>query len=229
MENPGEQKEAPAMSETKEFSEGMLVEEYHRFSIQYDMFDKWLSNGDDQIAQVEMNINLIEFSVQQNDWKMSQYEKIFEQKEVNIQKRIMKIREKYSDMELLAKAKVIIEETTIDFEEVDGKFVQTTKIVNSIEDLLIEYMNLSTSKPDLLQRIISEKDTLDKSKTQKERTEKNQIQIKERLGKIKALFESKGQDINKLLDQYASQRKSRDKVAQTLPVIEEPKEEDGEK
>ena len=127
-------------------------------------------------------------------------------------------------MELLAKAKVIIEETEISFEEVDGKFVQTTKIVNSIEDLLIEYMNLSTSKPDLLQRIISENDTLDKSKTQKERTEKNQIQIKERLGKIKALFESKGQDINKLLDQYAATRKSRDKVAQNLPTPEEPKE-----
>ena len=94
MENPGEQKETPAMSETKEFSEAMLVEEYHRFSVQYEMFEKWLSNGDNQIAQVIMNIELLEFSVQQNDWKVDQYMKIFEQKEVNVQKRIIKIREK---------------------------------------------------------------------------------------------------------------------------------------
>lgn len=228
MENPVEQKEAPAMSETKEFSEAEVVEEYQRLSIQYKMFEKWLSNGDNQIAQIEMNIELIEFSVQRNDWKMDQYERIFDQKDVNVEKRIKKIREKYSDMELLAKAKVIIEETVIDFEEVDGKIMQTTKIVNSIEDLLIEFMNLMTSKPDLLQKVINEKDTLDKSKSQKERTEKNQIQIKERLGKIKALFESRGQDINKLLDQAAATRRAGNKVAQNLPAVEEPKE-DGEK
>ena len=209
----------PLLSETREFSEKDLVEEYRKKSIEHQIFGKWLENGDQQIMQLEVSLDLMDHVINTNNSKIKQLEEIFNSKEINIEKRIKKIREKYSDLDLLTKAKTIIEESTTELKETpEGKYVQTTVLTNTTEDLLIEYMNLITTAPELIEKKINETKTLEQSKITKTKQEKNQEKLKERINQIKTILEKTGKKIEELLDLYPDTRGKTEKTADKIDL-----------
>lgn len=202
-----ETEEKITFSETTTHDELSLIETYRRELMAKAYHDKALLEAPQYISQIELHIQVMEKTISLTEEKSKELEGIFTSKEINVKKRIGKIREKYDQKDLLRKINTVISNSTTEIKEVDGKFQITTITTNEVEDLLIEYMGILDKAPTRAEARLKEEQTLQNAKNSVEAKTEMLNTCKEKLKTIKEFFEKKGKSIDKLLDEQALARK----------------------
>lgn len=205
-------------SEATTHDEKSLILKYRNEGMAAQVQTAMIEQTPQALSEIQMHIEISNISVQMNDEKQTKFKKIFEDLEINIPKRIEKLKGKYSDMDLFEKAKKLNEETEIEFVKVGDKFEMITKVTQSTEDMLISFMSLQDAKPGMIERLLNQTKELDMKVNQRERAQKLLDEIKDRMRKIEAFFKTQGKDINKLLDQESATRTKAEKTAKDLPA-----------
>ena len=211
-----ESEEKITFSETTQHDELSLIEEYRRELMAKAYHKKALAEAPHYIAQIELQIQVIDKTILLTEEKSKELEGIFTSKEINVKKRIAKIRDKYDQKDLLRKVNTVISNSKTEIKEVDGKFEITNTTTNEVEDLLIEYMGILDKAPTRVEARLKEEQTLQNTKNSVEAKTEMLSKCNEKLKTIKEFFEKKGKDINKLLDEQALARNKQSKVAEKL-------------
>ena len=211
-----ESKEKITFSETTSHNEASLINSYQAQSMAYAMAEKKAAEGPQRVNYVKLQIQIMEETISSQDKKAERLKEIFAKHEINVSKRTKKLREIYTDEEIINRIKKIVANSKTEMKLVNDKYEITTTTTNEIEDLLIEYMEIESNRPARLEKLLQEKNSITRIETATAQQEELLIKIKERLNAIREFFSNKGKNIDKLLDAYANARPDGKKVAETL-------------
>ncbi len=194
-----------------------LLNKYREKWMEKGIHEKIINTAPDQIRGMHAYVQLTEQSILLNENRQTKIKEVLADSEMNIPKKIQKIRERYTEEELLEKARNLIDKTETIIKKEGDNFLFKTEVIQSPEDLIIEYMTLQDSKPDLLERLANQKKAIKSKEEQIEKSKRMLEQTKEVLRSIEDFFKRQGKEINQLLDEQAKSRKKEDKVAKELP------------
>lgn len=209
------------MYESKEkHSEDTLLTKYQEQFMALKIQEHQESKAPMIIENIKVYITFSEESIKLNESKQSQLQGIFSELEININKRIQKIKEKYSDEELMKKAKELVNDQKTIIEKDGDKFIYKTEVSQSVEDLLIGFMHLQEEMPSLIEKLAKQKEELKKREEQLKKIGQIKKDVIERLDSIKEFFKKQNKDVDKLLDNRSQKRNKKQRIAQNLNIKE---------
>jgi len=210
-----EMNETITLSDVTEHDEAGFVKKYRQLWSADQYEEKMIESFPKQIEGKGQQIQFAVIIQELQDSKLERLEQIFKDKNVNVEKRIKKLKEKFTEKELLEKAGNIHVTSLTEIREVDGRFEWITISTHEVDDLLMEYSSLMSDKVKNMEMLIKDKSSLESMKKREVETNFNNQKTKRDLKVIEGFFEARGQDINKLLDEQATNR-PKNKVAEKL-------------
>ncbi len=214
-------KEKITFKETVTHDEASLIENYRANLMAKMMTDKKIQEGPHRIESIKVNLMVMKQTIESKDKKSENLKAIFKEHNINVEKRCRKIREIYSDKEIMTRLKGIIDNARTEMHFVDGKYEITTVSTNEIEDLLMEYMEIESNRPERLETLLQEEKSVLRVEQAMKQQDELLNKIKEKLSAVKEFFDKRGKNIDKLLDDQAASRKKGTKEARSLPNPEE--------
>lgn len=195
-----------------------LANKYRNLSMAKKFLDHQIAQNPKQIIDLNAELELINNQLSQNKKTIETYTNYFNQKGINPEEELNKLREKYSDEELQIKSETIVEKNEYELIETEEGIQRIKKSINTLEEVIILYLTNKYSEINLNQRILQIKQDLEKIKEREIVQNKNLENLNNNLNTIENYFKKKGIDINKELDKEAEERKKEEKIAQEIPL-----------
>ena len=202
-------------SEETKFDENQLIEKYRNEMMASRVQESMVAQTPQVLSGMKVHIEMSKIALDMNESKQARLKKVFEDLEINVTKRIEKIKSKYNEDDLIRMAKDVLSTSKTELVKEGDGYIMKTEVSQSVEDLLIEFMGLQDAKPQLIEKLLEQEKSVGAKQEQAERAKKVMNDIKDRMKIISDFFSKKGKDINVLLDQTAQTRTKHE--AQTLP------------
>ena len=186
--------------------EKSLVEKYRHNYMGFRVAEAKIKQLPAVLAQMEMHIQITEANLDRTNQRLEMVEEALADLNLDIPEEIKRLKEKYSQEDLIEHAKKLqsIQKTSITKEL--GFYILKTETKQDKEGMLIDLMSLSNSKIEIIETLIKQKKSYEKQKESSIDFEKQMKDIQEKLKTIKLFFASQHKNIDKLLDKYANQR-----------------------
>ena len=210
-----EEGEKITYSEETKFDENQLIEKYRNEMMASRVQESMVAQTPQVLSGMNVHIEMSKIALDMNESKQARLKKVFEDLEINVTKRIEKIKTKYNEDDLIRMAKDVLSTYKTELVKEGDGYIMKTEVSQSVEDLLIEFMGLQDAKPQLIEKLLEQEKSVGAKQEQAERANNVMLQIKDRMKIISDFFSKKGKDINVLLDQTAQTRTKHE--AQTLP------------
>ena len=210
-----EEGEKITYSEETKFDENQLIEKYRNEMMASRVQESMVAQTPQILSGMKVHIEMSKIALDMNESKQARLKKVFEDLEINVTKRIEKIKTKYNEDDLIRMAKDVLSTSKTELVKEGDGYIMKTEVSQSVEDLIIEFMGLQNAKPQLIEKLLEQEKSVGAKQEQAERANNVMLQIKDRMKIISDFFSKKGKDINVLLDQTAQTRTKHE--AQTLP------------
>lgn len=206
---------------TEEHDENSLLDKYQNEFMAFRVAEAQENKAPQIIEGMKAHIELSEGSIKLNNEKQEMFKQVFEENGIDYAAKIKEIKEKYSDDELMDKAKNLIYSQKTSIEKEHGNFVYQTQISQTAEELVIDFMRVQDELPELLERLAKQKQQVKAAEEKLEKIQQAKKEIQERLRRIKVFFANQHKNVDKLLDARAQARPKGKSVAKALPTVGE--------
>jgi hypothetical protein len=205
-------------NEKNKYTAEGLIKKYHNETLTRKMLKSSIEKSPKLIQDHEAEKDITNNHINQIERKIEQFNKIFKKREINPEKELAKLREKYTDEELNKFSENVQEKEEYQVKDMGNHIERTIKYTNTQDELVILYASYFYNSLRFQEKIVSINKQIEKIHERTKAQETELEKIEESIKSIESYFKKKRQDINRLLEKYLTSREKSEKVAQEFPM-----------
>jgi len=196
-------------TETENHDEKTLIQRYKKEWTDRQMLKKQLDNIPKQREQLKAEREINNNFIERLDKDLNKIKGILE-KEINIKNQLEKIRNNYSEKELMKKSNEIYLKSHTEIKKENGVYKRVKTFENDQEDLLIYYESLHRNRINYVEKQAEIEQNLEKLENTKIRIENTLNEIDDSMNATENFFKKKGKDFNQVLSKYSNSKTNKD-------------------